>query len=93
MAAFVKRYLLETKELKHSDGSFFISFNPPHEVVRSTTFARWVVNVFKEADVNVSVFSAHSTRLAASSKVSDKGLNLAISKAAGWSNDKTFATF
>ena len=53
-----------------------------------------MVNVLKEAVVNVSVFSAHSTRLAASSKASDKSLNLAeISKAAGWSNAKTFAMF
>ena len=60
----------------------------------STTIARWVVNVLKEADVNVSVFSARSTRSAVSSKASDKGLNLAeISKAAGWSNAKAFAMF
>ena len=53
-----------------------------------------MVNVLKEAGVNVSVFSAHSTRSAASSKASDKGLNLAeISKVAGWSNAKTFAMF
>ena len=60
----------------------------------STTIARWVVNVLNEADVNVSVFSARSTRSAVSSKASDKGLNLAeISKGAGWSNAKTFAMF
>ena len=53
-----------------------------------------LVNVSKEASVNVSFFSAHSTKSAASSKASDKGLNLAeISKAAGWSNAKTFAMF
>ena len=40
------------------------------------------------------VFCAHSTRSAASSKASDKGLNLVeISKAAGRSNTKTFAMF
>ena len=60
----------------------------------STTSERWVVIVLKEAGVNVSIFRAHSTRSASSSKASDKGLNLAeISKAAGWSNAKTFAMF
>ena len=60
----------------------------------STAIARWVVNVSKETGVNFSVFSAHSTRSAASSKTSDKSLNLAeISKAAGCSNAKTFAMF
>ena len=91
---YIKRYLLETKELRHSDGGFFISFKPPHKAVTSTTIARWVVNVLKEAGINVSVFSAHSTRSPASSKASDKDLNLAeTSKAAGWSNVKTFAMF
>ena len=53
-----------------------------------------MVNVLKEEGVNVSVFNAHSTRSAASSKASDKGLNMAeISRAAGWSNAKTFAMF
>ena len=64
---YIKWYLLETKELRHSDGGFFISFKPPHKAVTSTTIARWVVNVLKEAGVNVSVFSAHSTTSAASS--------------------------
>ena len=91
---YIDWYLLETKELRHNDGGFFISFKPPNKAVNSTTVARWVVNVLKEAAVNVSAFSAHSTRSAASSKASDKGLNLAeISKAAGWSNAKTFAMF
>ena len=50
----------------------------------STTIARWVVNVLKEGVVSASVFSGHSTRSAASSRASGKGLNLAeISKAAG----------
>ena len=90
---YIKRYLLETKELRDRDGGFFISFKPPHKAVTSTTIARWVVNALKEAGVNVSVFSVHS-RSAPSSKASDKGLNLAeISKAAGWSNAKTFAMF
>ena len=56
----------------------------------STTIARWVINVLKEGVVSVSVFSGHSTRSAASSRASGKGLNLAeISKAAGWSDAKT----
>ena len=58
----------------------------------SATIARWVVNVLKEAGVNLSVFIAHSTRSAVSFKASDKGLHLGeISKAAGWYNTKIFA--
>ena len=88
------QHLLKTKELRHSDGGFFISFKPPNKALTSTTIARWVVNVLKEAGLNVSVFSAHSTRSAAPSKASDKGLNLAeISKTVGWSNAKTFPMF
>ena len=46
---------------------------------------------FKGSTFKYSVFSAYSKRSAASSKANDKGLNL--SKAAGWSNAKTFAIF
>ena len=61
-----------------------MSFKLPHKAVTSTTITIWVANVLKEAGVNVSGFSACSMRSAASSKASDKGLNLlGISKAAG----------
>ena len=84
---YIKRYLLETKELRHIDGGFFKSFKPPYKAI-------WMVNVLKGAHVNVCVFSAHSTRSAASSTTSGKGLNLAdLSKAAGWPNAKSFAMF
>ena len=59
-----------------------------------TTITRWMTNVLKKAGVNISVFSAHSTRSSASSKGSDKSLILAEkSKAAGWSNAKIFVIF
>ena len=83
---YIKRYLLETKELKHSDHGFFVSLKPPHQAVTSTTSARWVENVLNEAGINVSLSSAHSARSESSSKSSDQDLNLVeISKAAGWS--------
>ena len=63
---YIRRYLLETKALRHSDGGFFISFKSPHKAVTPTTIARWVINVLKEVGLNVSVFSAHSTRPEAS---------------------------
>ena len=59
---YIKQYLLETKELRHSDGGFFKSFKPPHKAVTSTTIARQAVNVLKEAGVDVSLFSAYSVR-------------------------------
>ena len=83
---YIKQYLLETKELKHSNCRFFISFRPPHQGASSTAMARWVENVLKEAGINVSVSRAQSTRSESSSKSSDKDLNLVeISKTAGWS--------
>ena len=73
---YIKRYLLETEKLRYSDGGFKPpqSFKPPQKGVISTTIARWVVNILKQAGVNVSAFSAHSTRSPASSKASKKGL-------------------
>lgn len=91
---YINKYLALTKDLRHNDGGFFISYVPPHKTVTSGTIAKWVVDVLEKAGINISVFSAHSTRSAASSKACQKGLNLTeISKAAGWTNAKTFATY
>ena len=77
VVTYIKRYL-QKNELRHIDGGFFISFKPSDKAVTSNTIARLVLNI-----INVSVFSAHSTRSAVSLKASDKGLNLTeISKTA-----------
>ena len=59
-----------------------------------STIARWLKAVLTSADVDTSVFSAHSTRGASSSKAVMSGVTLqAILHTADWSSAGTFKRF
>ena len=68
---YIKQYLIETKDLRYSDGGIFIGLKPPHKVVTQATITRWVMDVLKEASINVSGFSTKTARSAFSSKASE----------------------
>ena len=66
----------------------------PHRAVSKDTIARWIKTLLKTAGVDVNVFSAHSTRAAATSTAHRKGGTISsILQVAGWSNVQTFAKF
>ena len=89
--ANIRRYLEITSSIRFSQTQFFISFAPPHKAVTSSTVARWIVLFLKECGIDTTVFSAHSTRSASSSKSLKNGMSLGdIGKAAGWSSTSTF---
>lgn len=93
--AALKSYLDKTKNLRNNQDYLFISIRRPHGPVSSQTLARWVKETLRLSGVDVSIFSAHSTRHAATSRAHDLGVNLdSIRKAAGWSgSSKTFGKF
>ena len=92
--ALIKTYIAATASLRKDESKFFISYKPPHKSVNSCTLARWCKNTLNLAGINCEIFSAHSTRSAATSSAHSKGLNLQeINKAAGWSNARTFANY
>ena len=54
--------------------------------------ARWIRSTLQDAGIDVSVFSAHSSRTASTPYSVNAQLPLAdILKAGGWSNARTFA--
>ena len=58
----------------------------------SYTVARWIRSTLQDAGIDVSIFSAHSSRTATISYSANAQIPLAdILKAAGWSNSQTFA--
>ncbi|CAH1248153.1 C16orf58 [Branchiostoma lanceolatum] len=62
--------------------------------VGSTTIARWIKTVLELAGVDVSTYSAHSTRGASTSAAAAAGVSLTnILKAADWSRESTFQKF
>lgn len=75
--------------------NLFITYKRPHKPVTSQTISRWIKDMLAESGVDVTRFSAHSTRHAATSTARAAGVSLdAIRKTAGWSNtSQTFARF
>lgn len=66
----------------------------PHNAVTSQTVARWIKKVMTDAGIDTNIFSAHSTRSAATSAAKSVGMSLTgIMNAAGWSNSGTFHKF
>lgn len=87
-------YINVTNSLRSSD-ILFISFKKPHNSVSTQTLSRWIKQTLKESGIDVSVFTAHSTRHASSSKAYRSGVNIdLIRKTAGWSTgSNTFWKF
>ena len=59
----------------------------PHNPVKSAMLARYVKNFLYDAGIDITIFTAHSTRAASTSKLNNLGLSMKdIFKAAGWRN-------
>lgn len=88
-------YLQRTEHIRKNEDKLLISFKAPHEAVGSQTLSRWVSETLFAAGIDTNVFSAHSTRHAATSAANRNGISLQlIRKTAGWSNNSaTFAKF
>lgn len=77
---------------RHPD--LFISLSPPHNLIVSTTIARWVKSALSEAGVDISIFGAHSTRGASTSSILLAGSRLEdLMHTADWSQESTFRKF
>ena len=70
----------------------FIGITKPHAPVQAcSTIARWVKTVLKDAGINTSVFTAHSTRSASTSAAMSGGASLQeILSQADWSSSSIF---
>jgi len=78
----------------HSRNPVFISIKKPFKPVKPATIGHWLKNLMKEAGIDTSVFTAHSTRGAATSKARAVGVPMAeILKAANWNSTSTFCRF
>lgn len=80
-------YLDRTKSLRQDNNTaLFISFKKPYKKVSTQTVSRWIKFVLKDSGIDTSIFTAHSTRHAATSKARQCGVSIdLIRKCAGWS--------
>jgi integrase len=66
----------------------------PHGAVSRDTIRRWILLTMGNAGIDTSIFKAHSTRAASTSKALKKEVPLqSILNAAMWKSDSTFAKF
>lgn len=91
-------YVSKASELStpyaESHSSLFRALKRPHCEVGSSTIARWLKQALASVGVDISRFSAHSTRGSAASNALANGTPVdEILKAANWSNAKTFHRF
>lgn len=87
-------YLNKTESLRKND-TLFITFKKPHDTATTQTLSRWIKSTLNDCGIDASVFTAHSTRHAATSRAHQMGVNIdIIRRTAGWSGtSKTFGRF
>ena len=72
----------------------FLSYKKPHEPVTKPTLARWLKSVLDSAGIDISLYKAHSTRAASTSKAGMAGIRLEeIVKQGNWSSSSTFERY
>ena len=87
-----RRTELIRENLEGAPKQLILSFAYPHMPVGTQTLARYVKNFLLQAGIDITVFTAHSTRKASSNMANNLGLSLKdINKAAGWFSKNTFA--
>uniref|UniRef100_A0A1X7VW67 Tyr recombinase domain-containing protein n=1 Tax=Amphimedon queenslandica TaxID=400682 RepID=A0A1X7VW67_AMPQE len=80
--------------MRRNENRLFISFIKPHEVVTSSSIARWLRTTLEEAGTDSSIFGAHSTRGASASAAARSRVTIEeILKAANWSSESVFQGF
>ena len=86
-------YLKITQEwrVKGQETQLLLSTLKPHNEVVKSTIAGWIKSVLKDAGIDTSLFSAHSTRSASTSKAMALGLSIEdILKRGNWSGKTTW---
>lgn len=72
----------------------FVSLAKPHRHIKPCTVGRWIKQTLADAGIDISTFSAHSTRGAAASKDVKVGAGIdQILKTADWASESTFTQF
>lgn len=89
---YLKQYINRTKLLR-TNNKLFIGSQEPHKPVSSSTISRWIKTTLKDAGINTQLYSAHSTRAAATSAVAKEVDISVIMSAASWSRASTFAKY
>ena len=90
----LQEYLDRTQELRSGEQRLFISFVRPYKAVSRDTISRWTKTVLRNAGIDTTQFTSHSTRAAVASKAKQKEVPLdVILSHVGWRSADTFKKF
>ncbi|XP_026318671.1 uncharacterized protein LOC113229329 [Hyposmocoma kahamanoa] len=91
----IRSYINITQSIRKDIQNLIITYKKPHKNASCQTISRWTKTTIEEAGIDMTSFTAHSTRHASTSAAKRSGLNIEdIRKTAGWSqNSETFARF
>lgn len=90
---YLKQYVKRTRAFRGTETRLFISWTAPHKAVSRDTIRRWTKIGLQKAGIDMTIFTPHSTRSAASSKAASKIPLATILKTVGWRRANTFTTF
>nr|CAH7758163.1 unnamed protein product [Callosobruchus chinensis]CAH7759505.1 unnamed protein product [Callosobruchus chinensis] len=87
VAKTINNYLEKTEQLRNSQtNNLLITFKKPYKNASSQSISRWVKCMLKLCGIDTDIFTAHSTRHAATSAAALKGISIdTIRCSAGWS--------
>ena len=84
----LSHYMTVTSPLRKDSDQLFGAMIKPHKPIAPCTIAWWLKEVLKLSGVDVSMFTAHSTRSASASAAADSGVTTRdILNAADWSTE------
>ena len=90
----LKTYIKCAKPLRRDASrkcSLLTSYTKPRRPVVACSIARWLKAIMTRAGIDTSIFKAHSTRAASTSKATSQGFSTnQISKCANWARASTF---
>ena len=89
----LKAYLTRTLGIRGTTKQLLLTFGRPYHAASRGSIRRWVTAVLLEAGVDLSVFTPHSTRAAATSRAGSRVPLATIMQAAGWKRESTFRKY
>ena len=89
----LKCYLQRTLCVRGTTKQLLLTYGKPHHAASRSTIRRWASAVLLESGVDLSVFTPHSTRSAATSKAGARVPLTTIMGAAGWRSESTYRRY
>jgi hypothetical protein len=86
-------YYVSVTEKLRTSAKLLVSFIKPYSAVTASTVGRWIKTLLGQADVDTSKFSAHSTRVASTSKAAVSVSVDVILATASWRDKSAFRKF